>query len=62
MIRKIYRQRVTSKWEIIEKETVDEIIFGTAKTRNRLMLELMTMDRSGHEPFSNLEMVTGPAR
>ena len=41
MIRKIYRQRVASKWEIIEKETVDEIIFRTTKTRNRLMLELM---------------------
>lgn len=41
MIRKRYRQRVASKWEIIEKETVDEIIFRTTKTRNRLMLELM---------------------
>ena len=41
MIRKLYRQRVASKWEIIEKETVDEIIFRTTKTRNRLMLELM---------------------
>jgi len=41
MIRKIYRQRVASKWEIIEKETVGEIIFRTTKTRNRLMLELM---------------------
>ena len=41
MISKIYRQRVASKWEIIEKETVDEIIFRTTKTRNRLMLELM---------------------
>jgi integrase/recombinase XerD len=38
---KLYRQRVASKWEIIEKETVDEIIFRTTKTRNRLMLELM---------------------
>ncbi|MCB2167077.1 MAG: tyrosine-type recombinase/integrase [Deltaproteobacteria bacterium] len=41
MIRKLYRQRVASKWEIIEKETVDEIIFRTTKIRNRLMLELM---------------------
>ena len=41
MIRKIYRQRVASKWEIIEKETVDEIIFRTVKPRNRLILELM---------------------
>jgi integrase len=32
---------VTFKWEIIEKETVDEIIFRTMNVRNRLMLELM---------------------
>jgi integrase len=41
MIRKIYREKVTFKWEIIEKETVDEIIFRTMNVRNRLMLELM---------------------
>ena len=41
MIRKLYRVRVTSRWKIIEKETVDEIIFRTTKTRNRLILELM---------------------
>ena len=41
MIRKMYRQKVTSKWEIIEKETVDEIIFRTMNVRNRLILELM---------------------
>ena len=28
-------------WDIIEKETIDEIIFRTAKLRNRLILELM---------------------
>jgi integrase/recombinase XerD len=41
MIRKLYRERVVSRWEIIEKDTVDEIIFRTTKTRNRLILELM---------------------
>jgi integrase len=41
MIRKLYREKVASRWEIIEKETVDEIIFRTIKIRNRLMLELM---------------------
>ncbi len=29
------------RWEIIEKETFDEIIFGSTKVRNRLILELM---------------------
>jgi len=32
---------VVSRWEIIEKETIDEIIFRTVKVRNRLILELM---------------------
>ena len=41
MIRKRYRERVPSRWDIIEKETVDEIIFRTTKVRNRLSLELM---------------------
>jgi len=41
MTRKLYRERVRSRWEIIEKETVDEIIFRTTKVRNRLILELM---------------------
>lgn len=41
MIRKLYRERVLPRWEIIEKETVDEIIFRTIHVRNRLILELM---------------------
>jgi len=41
MIRKLYRQKVKSKWEIIEKDVIDEIIFRTTNLRNRLMLELM---------------------
>ena len=41
MIRMLYRERVPLRWKIIEKETVDEIIFRTTKARNRLILELM---------------------
>ena len=41
MILKLYRERLVSRWKIIEKETVDEIIFRTTKIRNGLMLELM---------------------
>jgi hypothetical protein len=41
MTRKLYRERMTPRWEIIEKETVDEIIFRTVKVRNQLILELM---------------------
>jgi integrase/recombinase XerD len=41
MIRKLYRQKVKSKWEIIEKDVIAEIIFRTTNLRNRLMLELM---------------------
>jgi integrase/recombinase XerD len=41
MLRKLFRPKVTGSWNIIEKETVDEIIFRTTKVRNRLILELM---------------------
>ena len=41
MLKKLFRAKPSYHWDIIEKETVDEIIFRTSKTRNRLMLELM---------------------
>jgi integrase/recombinase XerD len=41
MLRKLFKATPPSHWDIIEKETVDEIIFRTRKLRNRLMLELM---------------------
>ena len=41
MLRKLFRQKTTTYWDLIGKETVDEIIFRTTKARNRLMLELM---------------------
>ncbi len=41
MIRKLFRAKLPASWDILEKETVDEIIFRTTKARNRLMLELM---------------------
>ena len=42
MLKKLFRARPSYHWNLIEKETVDEIIFRTSKPRNRLMLELMT--------------------
>jgi integrase len=41
ILKKLFRARACYNWNIIEKETVDEIIFRTSKQRNRLMLELM---------------------
>ena len=41
MLRKLFRPTVAISWTILEKETVDEIIFRTTKVRSRLMLELM---------------------
>ena len=41
MLRKLFRPKAVVHWDIIEKETVDEIIFRTDNDRNRLMLELM---------------------
>ncbi len=41
MLRKLFRPKISFHWDILEKETVDEIIFRTTNPRNRLMLELM---------------------
>jgi integrase/recombinase XerD len=41
MMKKLFRAKPQTRWDILEKETVDEIIFRTAKVRNRLILELM---------------------
>ena len=41
MLRKLYRPGKPNHWNIVEKETIDEIIFRTLKVRNRLVLELM---------------------
>ena len=41
MLRKLFRPRITVAWDVLEKETVDEIIFRTTKPRDRLLLELM---------------------
>jgi integrase/recombinase XerD len=41
MLRKLFRPEKLMHWQIMEKETIDEIIFRTTKARNRLMLELM---------------------
>jgi hypothetical protein len=39
MLRKLFRPTVSISRTILEKETVDEIIFRTTKVRNRLILE-----------------------
>jgi integrase/recombinase XerD len=41
MLKKLFRCGKPVQWDILEKETVDEIIFRTTKPRNRIMLELM---------------------
>ena len=41
MMRKLFRPKITTNWNIIEKDAVDEIIFRSGKIRNRLILELM---------------------
>lgn len=41
VIKKIFKRPLAIQWQIVDKETIDEIIFRTTNTRNRLMLELM---------------------
>ena len=41
MLRNLFRPKVKTHWDILEKDTVDKIIFRTTKVRDRLILELM---------------------
>ena len=41
LLRKTFKDQKPVPWKIVEKETVDEIIFRTSNKRNRLILELM---------------------
>ena len=41
ILRKTFRKAKHSRWTILEKETIDEIIFKSSNPRNRLLLELM---------------------
>ncbi len=41
VIRKIFKRPQPIQWQIVAKETIDEIIFRIMNIRNRLMLELM---------------------
>jgi integrase/recombinase XerD len=41
VLKKSYRSPGLTRWAILEKEVVDEVIFRTVKPRNRLMLALM---------------------
>jgi integrase len=40
-MKKLFKAPKITHWNIIEKETIDEVIFRTTQPRNRLMLELM---------------------
>jgi len=41
VIKKIFKRSQTILWQIVDKETIDEIIFRTMNIRNSSMLELM---------------------
>lgn len=41
ILRKMFRDPKPNQWKIPEKDLVDEIIFRTINSRNRIMLELM---------------------
>ena len=41
ILRKIFRVAKYPQWEMLDKETVDEVIFKIPQTRNRLIAELM---------------------
>jgi integrase/recombinase XerD len=41
ILKKIFREAKPKLWPILNKDIIDEIIFRTMNTRNRIMLELM---------------------
>jgi len=41
ILRKLFREPKIHRWDILEKDLVDEMIFRTRNRRDRLMLELM---------------------
>lgn len=41
MLKKMFKRAQIIQWNILEKEVIDEIIFRTLNSRNRIMLELM---------------------
>lgn len=42
ILKNLFKNKAAVNWNIIEKDSVDEIIFRTTNKRNRLMLELMS--------------------
>lgn len=57
VIKKIFRRPHPVQWQIVDKETIDEIIFRTTNKRNRLMLELMA--RGGMRVGEVLNLTAG---
>ena len=55
MIRKLYRERVPLRWKIIEKETIDEIIFRTATSDNPHLSRFLKIPKAPNvnTPFVN---------
>jgi len=44
MLKKLFRPGKLARWQIHQKEIIDETISRTTKPRNRLMIELMARD------------------
>jgi integrase len=57
IMRKIFREPKIRRWDILEKDLVDEMIFRTRNRRDRLMLELMA--RGGMRVGEVLKIRTG---
>jgi len=57
VIKKIFKRPHAIQWQIVDKETVDEIIFRTMNIRNRLILELMA--RGGMRIGEVLNLIPG---
>ncbi len=54
VIKKFFRRAHPVQSRIMDKDTIDEIIFRTTTARNRLILELMA--RAGYDPRSAVKV------
>ena len=57
LLRKVFRPPRPNRWNFLEKDTVDEVIFRTENPRNRLLIELMA--RGGMRVGEVLKLTVG---
>ena len=62
MIRKLYREKVALNWDIIEKETIDEIIIDKQKNKGKMESSIrLTLAKEHQESTIDRNSSTNPS-